>query len=106
MDKANEDRGLIFFNFLPIGLGIAYGIFGKSFFFGEMWWLETLVAAAVFASAHVLVRSWLFVEHARNGLSRGTIPTVPMLLVLALIFNSALIFIPALLALLVRKIIT
>jgi len=106
MGNGNEDRGLIFFQLFPIGLGIAYGVFGKGLVLGAMWWLEALAAAAVLALAHVLVRSYHFVRYARSSLARGGAPRVAIFILLSFALNSALIIAPALLALLIRSILT
>ena len=106
MGSRNEDRGVMFFHFFPVGLGIAYGVVGRAFVFGAMWWLEALVAALVLALAHVLVKSYHFAGYVRGCLARGSAPRVPVYVLLSFVLNSALIIVPALLALLIRTIAT
>ncbi len=56
----NEGCGKHFFHFLPIVLGLCYGIFERGAFL-KIWWFEAIIAAIIILIMHVTFRSWLFV---------------------------------------------
>ena len=56
----NDGCGKYFFHFLPIVLGLAYGIFERGAIL-KIWWLEVIIADIIILIMHMTFRSWLFV---------------------------------------------
>ena len=56
----DEGCGKHFFHFLPMVLGLCYGIFERGAIL-KIWWLEAIIAAITILIMHVAFRSWLYV---------------------------------------------
>jgi len=56
----NKGCGKYFFHFLPLALGLYYGIFDRGTIL-KTWWLEAIIAAIIILIMHVVFRSWLYV---------------------------------------------
>jgi len=56
----NEGCGKHLFHFLPMVLGLCYGIFERGAVL-KTWWIEAIIATIVILIMHVTFRSWLFV---------------------------------------------
>ena len=56
----NEGCGKHFFHFLPMILGLCYGIFERGVIL-KTWWLEAFIAAMIILILHIIFRSWLYV---------------------------------------------
>lgn len=60
-DQAHNDGcGKYFFHFLPMVLGLCYGVFERGVIL-EIWWFEAIIAAIIILIMHVIFRSWLYV---------------------------------------------
>jgi len=56
----NEGCGKYFFHFLPMVVGMCYGVFERGAIL-KIWWLEAIIATILILIIHVAFRSWLFV---------------------------------------------
>ena len=59
-ENHEEGCGKRFFHFLPMVLGLCYGILGRGAVL-KQWWLEAIIATTIILTMHVTFRSWLFV---------------------------------------------
>jgi hypothetical protein len=55
-----EGCGKHFFHFLPMVLGLCYGVFESGAVL-KKWWLEAIIATTIILIMQVTFRSWLFV---------------------------------------------
>ena len=102
MNEKGVHRGIIAFHIIPIALGVAYGLRGRGFLIPGIWWAEAVAAAAVLAGAHFLGRSYMYQGYIQSCQSKQQKPTLGAFFALLLVFNAAMIFIPALVALAIR----
>lgn len=56
----SEGCGKYFFHFLPMVVGLCYGIFERGVIL-KQWWLEAILVAVVILLMHVTFGSWLFI---------------------------------------------
>ena len=97
----NEGCGKHFFHFLPMVLGLCYGIFERGAIL-KIWWLEAIIAAIIILIMHVAFRSWLFVGCRQEIEEINVKPSVQSTCIFIGTVTAGFIYVFAILVILVK----
>ena len=97
----NEGCGKYLFHFLPMVLGLCYGIFERGAVL-KIWWLEAIIAIIIILIMHVTFRSWLFVGCRQEIAGIKVKPSVQSACVFIGIVTAGFIYVPAILVTIVK----
>ena len=97
----NEGCGKHFFHFLPMVLGLIYGILERGAIL-KIWWFEAILAAIIILVMHVTFRSWLFVGCTHEIEEITVKPSAQSACVFIGIVTVGFIYVPAILVILAK----
>lgn len=97
----NEGCGKHFFHFLPIVLGLTYGIFEKGAIL-QIWWFEVIIAVIIILVMHVTFRSYLFVGCTQEIEEINVKPSIKFSCVFIGIVTAGFIYVPAILVIIIK----
>jgi len=97
----NEGCGKHLFHFLPMVLGLCYGIFERGAVL-KIWWLEAPIAAMLILITHVAFRSWLFVGCRQEIEEINVRPSVQSTCIFIGTVTAGFIYVFAILAILIK----
>jgi len=96
-----EGCGKHFFHFLPMVLGLCYGVFESGAVL-KKWWLEAIIPTTIILIMHVTFRSWLFVGCRQEIEEIEVTPSVRSTCVFIGTVTAGFIYAFAILAILVK----
>jgi hypothetical protein len=75
---------------IPLGFGIAYGLFGKGFVLP--WAIEAAILSVLWAIGTYALRRWMYRAYFANCAQMGQVPRPALFIVLQAVSTGALVF--------------
>jgi len=97
----NNGCGKYLFHFLPMVLGLCYGIFERGAIL-KIWWLEAIMAAIIILIIHVIFQSWLYVGCRQEIEEINVRPSVQSACIFIGTVTAGFIYVFAILVMLVK----